>query len=96
MLDTSNGKIINVYYIIHSHHATIRPFAVVVRIRLLYHKDRLSNRCCVTFSSCEAEKYAQAAATLFSLGERNFKTELILWVNVVYRDDDNCVDVFAA
>ena len=68
-------------------HSLFKPFGTVLRIRLIYDHDYLSNRCYVIFASgAEAQSAYDEAASLPIAGAR-FKAELLSSRNIA--DDEN-------
>ncbi len=58
-------------------HSVLKPFGTVLRIRLKYDGDYLSNQCYVTFTSDVAAKAALQAINFLHLGDINLIGKVI-------------------
>ncbi|MPC28640.1 hypothetical protein E2C01_021849 [Portunus trituberculatus] len=69
-------------------------YGAVLRIRLVYDKDFPSNRCYVTFLSCDEARLALEHVASLPLAGSGFKTELLHSRNVVDSDMDYIPNIF--
>ncbi|MPC25310.1 hypothetical protein E2C01_018416 [Portunus trituberculatus] len=72
----------------------LKAYGTVVRIRLVYNKDFPSNRCYVTFMSCDEDRLAYEHVASLPLTGSGFKTEFLLSRNISDSDLDYIPNVF--
>ncbi|MPC76066.1 hypothetical protein E2C01_070467 [Portunus trituberculatus] len=73
---------VNPSFSYHALHSLLKVYGTVLRIRLVYDKDFPSNRCYVTFLSCDEARLAYKHVTSLPLAGSGFKTEFIQSRNV--------------
>lgn len=75
-------------------HSTFKSFGTVTRIRLIYDDDSMSNRCYVTFTSCDSARLAYDAAASLALGGPHLTFKVIRSANVADSESDYIPNVF--
>lgn len=75
-------------------HSIFKPFGTVLRIRLIYDEDCLSNRCYVTFASGEDAQSACGAVASLPVAGVDFKAQLIRSANITDSDTDYVPNLF--
>ncbi|MPC63258.1 hypothetical protein E2C01_057353 [Portunus trituberculatus] len=69
---------VNPTFSYHALHLLLKVYGTVLRIRLVYDKDFPSNRCYVTFLSCDEARLAYEHVASLPLAGSGFKTEFLL------------------
>ncbi|MPC59254.1 hypothetical protein E2C01_053270 [Portunus trituberculatus] len=85
---------VNPSFSYHVLHSLLKAYGTVVRIRLVYDKDFPSNRCCVTFMSCDEARLAYEHVAYLPLAGHGFKTEFLQSHNISDSDMDYIPNVF--
>ncbi|MPD05306.1 hypothetical protein E2C01_101041 [Portunus trituberculatus] len=79
---------VNPSFSYHALHSLFKVYGTVLRIRLVYVKDFPSNRCYVTFLSCDEARLAVEHVEFLPLAGSGFKTELLHSRNISDSDTD--------
>ncbi|MPC50474.1 hypothetical protein E2C01_044304 [Portunus trituberculatus] len=85
---------VNPSFSYHAFHSLLKVYGTVLRISLVYDKDLPSNRCSVTFLTCDEARLAFEHVAFLPLAGSGFKTELLHSRNVSDTDMDYIPNVF--
>ncbi|MPC67265.1 hypothetical protein E2C01_061438 [Portunus trituberculatus] len=85
---------VNSSFCYHALHSLLKAYGTVLCIRLVYDKDFPSNRCYVTFLSCDEARLAFEHIASLPLAGCGFKTELLHSCNISDSDMDYIPNVF--
>ncbi|MPD00342.1 hypothetical protein E2C01_095808 [Portunus trituberculatus] len=86
---------VNPSFSYHALHSLLKVYGTVVRIQLVYDKDFPSNRCYVTFLSCDEARLAYEHVASLPLAGSGFKTELLHSRNISDSDTDYIPNLFS-
>ncbi|MPC55471.1 hypothetical protein E2C01_049408 [Portunus trituberculatus] len=85
---------VNPSFSYHALHSLLKAYGTVFHIQLVYDKDFPSNRCYVTFLSCDEARLAFEHVASLPLTRCGFKTELLHSRNISDSDMDYIPNVF--
>ncbi|MPC68499.1 hypothetical protein E2C01_062700 [Portunus trituberculatus] len=85
---------VNPSFSYHALHSLLKAYGTVLHIRIVYNNDFPSNRCSVTFLSCDEARLALEHVASLPLAGSGFKTELLHSRNISDSDTDFIPNLF--